>query len=330
LAPGRWVLPSAAFTLTFALLAIVQVIVERPMLLAERYRTGAGWLEIPILAGWAFFLVTRMLEPTAAPRWRGRLWALFSAVFFGQLLLGMLGMERMLMTGTLHLPIPALIIGGPLYRGEGFFMPILLTITLLLAGSAWCSHLCYIGAWDNTCSRLRRRAAPEIARLGGGRRRLLRWGTLLLVTLAALLLGRSGLPAAWAIAAAALFGVLGVAVMLVWSSRTGVMAHCAWYCPIGIVTTRLGRLNPFRIRVTDRCTRCGACSAACRYDALTVADVQSGRPDASCTLCGDCLAACRYDSLEYRFPGLGPEGARGLFLVLVVSLHALFLGVARI
>ncbi len=321
----------AAFFLTAALLAVVQVKVANPMLLAERYWPGAGWLEIPLLAGWAAFLVTRMRDPALAPKWRGRLWALFSLVFFSQLALGLLGLTRMLMTGKLHLPVPALILGGPLYRGEGFFMPILLGATLLLVGPAWCSHLCYIGAWDHAASRLRRkRPLPALARDGGGRRRLLRWGTLLLVAGGALLLRWSGWGTGYAVAGGAVFGLAGVALMATWSARTGVMAHCSWYCPIGIVTTRLGMVNPFRLRVTEACTRCGACSLACRYDALTPADVERGRPNRSCTLCGDCLAACRHSSLEYRFPGLSPAAARTLFLVVVLSLHAVFLGVARI
>ena len=301
------------------------------MLLAERFLPGAGWAEIALLAAWAAFLAWRMIPVRDAPRWRARLWSLFSLVFFGQLALGLAGLERLLMTGKLHLPVPALIVGGPLYRGEGLFMPILFAATVLLVGPAWCSHLCYIGAWDNGCSRLARRAPlPAIAFDGGGRRRLGRWATLALVAGTALTLRSSGAPGAVAAALGGAFGLLGVALMLWWSRRTGLMAHCAWYCPIGLLSTRLGKVNPGRIRVTERCTRCGACSLACRYDALTKADVEAGRPNASCTLCGDCLAACRHDSLEYRFPGLAPATARAAFVAVVTALHATFLGVARL
>jgi polyferredoxin len=60
------------------------------------------------------------------------------------------------MTGELHLPIPALILAGPVYRGEGLFMPVLYTVTILLVGPAWCSWLCYIGAWDDFAARRRK------------------------------------------------------------------------------------------------------------------------------------------------------------------------------
>lgn len=332
----RALLPAAvAFALAAALLAVVQAKVRihgrHPMLLAERFLPGGGWLEIPLLAAWAAFLVTRLLPVPEAPRWRLRLWSVFSAAFFAQLLLGLAGLERLLMTGKLHLPVPALILGGPLYRGEGLFMPILFSATLLLVGPAWCSHLCYIGAWDNGASRTARPGPlPAIALGGGGRRRLLRWAMLGLVAGGALALRRLGADGATAAAAGALFGLVGVAIMLLWSRRTGAMAHCAWYCPIGILSTRLGKVNPWRVRIGPGCTRCGKCSLACRYDALAKADVERGRPNASCTLCGDCLAACRHDAMAYRFPGLSGEAARTAFVVAVATLHAVFLGVARI
>jgi hypothetical protein len=63
--------------------------------------------------------------------------------------------------------------------------------------------------------------------------------------------------------------------------------------------------------------------------ALKPTDIERGRTGFNCTLCGDCLASCRQASIAYRFPGLSAETARRLFLVLVVSLHAVFLGVAR-
>jgi hypothetical protein len=47
-------------------------------------------------------------------------------------------------------------------------------------------------------------------------------------------------------------------------------------------------------------------------------------------LCGDCVGRCRDAQIGYRFPGLQPLQARALFIVMVVGLHASFLGVARL
>ena len=108
------------------------------------------------------------------------------------------------------------------------------------------------------------------------------------------------------------------------------MVHCTAYCPMGLVANLLGRLSPWRIRIDGDCTRCGACYSRCRYNALDDLRAEKGAPAISCTLCGDCISACAHGHIGYSFPGLSSEMARTAFLVLVVSLHALFLGVVRI
>ena len=121
-----------------------------------------------------------------------------------------------------------------------------------------------------------------------------------------------------------------VALLAVLSRRLGGMAHGSAWGPIGPRATLLGRLNPFRVRMTADCSRCGACSRACRYDALGPADLARGTPALSCTLCGDCSAVCAHQVLHYSFWGLGRDTSRALFVVLVTALHAGFLAVARI
>ena len=126
------------------------------------------------------------------------------------------------------------------------------------------------------------------------------------------------------------FGLVGVALMVFWSRRSGTLTHCTFYCPIGLLATVLGKLSPHRIRLADSCDACGACTKVCRYDALSEADIQKRRPALSCTLCGDCLGACPQSALAYRFPGLSPATSKALFISLAVSFHAVCLAVARI
>jgi len=135
------------FGLTAGLLVWARQASPLPVLLADRYLPGSGFAEILVLAVYASCVVRIILKAPRTARIRSRIWALFSLVFFGQLVLGLAGMERMLMTGDLHLPVPALILAGPVYRGHGLFMPILYGSTVLLVGPAWCSFLCYIGSW---------------------------------------------------------------------------------------------------------------------------------------------------------------------------------------
>lgn len=316
---------AVTFGLIFSALAVVQVKVQPSMLLAERFVPGLGWLEIAFLAVYGAVLCRVMLDPAQARRWRGRIWLLFSIVFFGQLILGLSGLDIFLMTGELHLPVPALILAGPVYRGEGFFMPVLFLSTVFLVGPAWCSHLCYIGAWDHLAAGRNR-----------GQEDLPKWAPYLraaiLVMTLVLALGLRMAGTSWSIgfALAAGFGLAGVGLMMFESRRRKQMVHCAVFCPMGLVSDLVGKLNPFRIRISSGCTKCGVCSSACRYGALRKEDIEKRKPGLSCSLCGDCISSCRHKQLSYTFPGLSDRAARVLFLILTVSTHSVFLGLARI
>ncbi|KHK03908.1 4Fe-4S binding protein [Desulfovibrio sp. TomC] len=316
---------AAAFWLAAGVLALARAKAPQPILLADRFFPGWGLLEITVLAGYAAWLTGRMLDAPRTGPLRSRYWAAFSLVFFGQLALGLAGETIFLMTGALHLPVPALIAAGPAYRGGGYFMPILYLATVLLVGPGWCSHLCYIGAADDACARLGRKTPkPLSARLGWWR-----LATLLLTVGGAVGMRLLGVPTLTAVWAAAIFGLAGLVVMATASRATGVMVHCTMYCPIGLVGNVLGKLSPWRIRIAAGCDGCGRCARVCRYLALGRADLDRGRPGSTCTLCGDCVGACPGSRIGFRFPGLSPAAARQAFFALVVALHAVFLGVAR-
>jgi polyferredoxin len=317
---------TAAFLITGLLLAIVQLKVEPAALLPERFVAGGGWIAALLLSTWAAWLTELMLDPKRQPAWRRRAWGLFSFVFFSQLAIGLLGHQRFLMTGELHLPVPALIAAGPLFRGEGLFMPILFSATVLLVGPAWCSHLCYIGAWDSALATSRHGRPSALPRFA----RFARLAILVAVLATAIGLRVCGASNALAIGLAAGFGLLGVGVMLAFSRRTGAMVHCLVYCPIGLLADVMGKLSPFRLKIGDACNKCGKCTKACRYDALAADDIARKRPALTCSLCGDCVGVCRDGQIGYRFLGLSPARARTVFVTMVAALHAAFLGVARI
>ena len=315
------------FGVTAGLLVWARQASPLPVILADRYLSGSGFAEILVLAMYAAFVAHIILKSQKTARIRSGIWALFSLVFFVQLVLGLAGLERMLMTGDLHLPVPALILAGPIYRGHGLFMPILYGATVLLVGPAWCSFLCYIGSWDDKASRVRS-APPRPVPLWATH--VLRPLLLLAIVGTALVLRSQGAPLYLAVGLALSFGLVGVAVMVTQSRRTGQMVHCTVVCPIGLISNLIGRISPWQIRVAQGCTMCGSCTRACRYSALKPADLERGRPGLTCTLCGDCVHQCPHSLIGYRFPGLSSSQARTAFLVLVVSIHAVFLGVARI
>jgi len=315
----------AAFLLAGVLFAVIQLVTRPAGILLERFLTAGGWWEGALLAVYAGWLADRLRDPHLARRLRPRVWLLFSVVFFAQLLLGLAGMEKMLMTGNLHLPVPALIAAGPLFRGGGLFMAVLFSASVLVLGPAWCSWLCYIGAWDDRAARAR----TEPATLPRWRNPA-RLGILAVVLAAAFALGRLGFSSVTAGWLAAGFGLTGVGLMVFCSRRTGHMVHCTLWCPMGWLATRLGKVSPWRLRIADSCTDCGGCTPACHFDALYPADVLARVPGEACTLCGDCVDHCPTESLEYRLPGMSPTRARTVFFVIVAAWHAVFLGVARL
>jgi polyferredoxin len=317
--------PIAAVLLTLSLVVPAELKTEPVMLILGRFVPGGSWVQAGLLALYAAVVAHWIMDPRVHARWRPWLWRLFSLVFFGQLALGLLGFERFLMSGALHPPVPAVILAGPLYRGGGLFMVSLLLGAVALAGPAWCSHLCYVGSWDDLASRARRRpgALPSW-------RHAARVGVLVAVLLAAISLRTLGVPPATAGWVALGFGGVGVLVMLGVSRRLGVMVHCLVVCPVGLVVNLLGKLNPFRLRIDPGCTRCGACTTACRYQALEPAQLEAGRPGLTCTLCAECLPRCSGRFLQLRLPGLGPERSRAVFVVMMAAMHAAFMGLGRI
>jgi len=295
-------------------------------LLFERFLKGGGWIEIVILSLYAGWLTTALVRSKNTTLLRRNVWTLFSVLFFIQLLLGIAGFSRFLMSGTLHLPIPAMLIAAPVYRGTfSFFMPLLFVITTLFAGPVWCSWLCYFGSWDFNAARTHKRAHHR------SRYHIITRVTVLVVLIAmAILFRRTHVPVGIAVAAGVLFGAAGVLIMITLSRKRGSMVHCTSYCPIGLIATTFGKINPFRIHLEAGCTSCGTCSTACRYGSLSPVDISKRKPGLTCTLCGDCIGTCPDKQIQYRIFGRSGPKVRTLFLTIVVIIHTIFIGFGRI
>ena len=349
------------FFVTGILLSLVQIKVSLPAILLERFIKGGGWIEILLLSVYASFVIHRMKDPGNIAYWRRLTWAAFSAVFFLQLIIGLFGFERFLMTGRLHFPIPALIILGMMYRMKISFMPVLFISTVVLSGPAWCSHLCYFGALDNLAASGRMGRLDNLAASGrmsrldnlaasgrmgrldnlaaSGRmgrnvtlrnKNIIKHSILGLAVPFTVVLRALKLPVLYAVISAGILGVAGVFIIVFISSRKKKMVHCVTYCPIGTIVMYLKYISPFRMFIDDRCNECMRCSSHCKYDALNVTDIKKRRPGLSCTYCGDCVAVCKSGSIKYRFFNMSPEKARNFYLIISISLHAVFFGLARI
>jgi len=317
-------LPVIVFILITGFLFVINIQLDKPLILLERFFPGFGWIEILLLAVYGAIVIYQMQDPLKVPRWRRITWLIFSFVFFSQLILGMAGVDnRFLMTGKLHLPVPAMILSGPIYRGQLSVMTILFFSTIILSGPAWCSQLCYFGALDNLAASVKRSSRPlkYVWHM-----KLVLLPVFILVTL---ILRWTGVTNFWVTIAGGIFGVAGLALIAILTSRKGKMMHCIYYCPVGTLVNYFRYINPFRMRIRESCTQCMLCTAYCNYDALNQSDIEKGRPGITCTYCGDCLSSCKENSIQYKFFNLAPDRARNLYLIITITLYCVFMGLAR-
>jgi len=321
---NKLLLPVLVFLITALMLVIVQIKVDTPIILLERFFKGGGWFEIPLISFYGAVVIFHMQDQYKVPKWRRLSWVIFSIVFFSQLFIGIAGIEECLMTGKLHLPIPSMIMVGPVYRGEISFMTILFLSTIILSGPAWCSHLCYFGAFDGAAASLESREKPLKNKMG------FKHAFILILVVIIIILRILRIAPLYATIGGLLFGTIGLVLILFFSSRKGKMIHCIYYCPIGTIVNYLKFINPFRLRINTNCTFCSHCSDVCKYDALSMGDIRRKKPGLTCTLCGDCLQVCETNSIYYKLFNLKPETARNIYLVLTICLHTIFLALARI
>lgn len=311
------------FSITFLLLTIIQVVPSRPMLLAERFIPGSGWIEVVLFSFFAIWMAEKLNTTSDYSKWRKRIWVSFSIFFFLQLLLGLLGVEECLMTGKLHFPIPAMILGGPIYRGELTFMVFLFVGTVILSGPAWCSQLCYLGSLDLLLSGIKNK------RFDAKNMLKIKYSILILFISFVLILRMIHVSHLYAITFASLFGLSGIAIMLIYSLKTKRMIHCTYFCPIGSVVSLTKWINPFRVKITPTCDQCMKCTVTCKYNALQIQNIKDLKPGITCTNCGDCLSVCHVNALQYQFFKCSPERSRRIYIGLVVVIFSVFFAVAR-
>ena len=319
-----YILPMAVFSFVLMVLIPIQIMVERPMLLLERFIQYGGWIEIAVVASYGAFLAYKMQDVRQSAKWRKISWTIFSIWFFTQLTLGILVDSTFLLTGELHIPVPAMMLGGPVYRGEKSIMTLLFLSTILLSGPAWCSQFCYFGAMDSLFSR--KKSVSKKNRINI----YVKTGMPFLVIITALIFRLFNVDALIAIIAGISFGLVGLVVILTWTRKTGKMMHCIVYCPIGTIVNYTKYISPFRLKISQECTMCMKCSTVCKYEALGRADLEVNKVGHTCTLCGDCLATCNSNAITYKFLNFSPINSRNLYLFITISLYAIFFAMGRI
>ena len=97
--------------------------------------------------------------------------------------------------------------------------------------------------------------------------------------------------------------ILPVLILLaaLWRRRL----YCTALCPAGTLLGLISRFAVFRIRIDNRCVKCGKCVKVCASGCI---DIASGTVDNErCVRCMNCLAACPTGSIGFRrvLPGKG-------------------------
>ena len=89
---------------------------------------------------------------------------------------------------------------------------------------------------------------------------------------------------------------VSVFLLIVVSAVFVYRSFCRFLCPLGAIYSFFNRIAVFGIRVDEhKCTRCGACTRACKMDADEVNDRE-------CIRCGECREVCPTGALDGRPP----------------------------
>lgn len=89
---------------------------------------------------------------------------------------------------------------------------------------------------------------------------------------------------------------LVILVVTVFSSVVIYRPFCRYACPLGAFYGLFNKISFLRLRVdNDKCTKCGACKAACKLDISVFKNPAS----IDCIRCGDCKAVCPHEAISF-------------------------------
>lgn len=194
---------------------------------------------------------------------------------------------------------------------------VLVIISVLFLGSAWCSVCPWNALADWLVKRRLWRRPGRTVSLNLRAPRLLRrvWPALLL------LVGLTWLELAWGATASpvltavlALVMVMLAAVCLVLFERK---AFCRYYCPVGRTIGFYSQLAPVELRSVDPdvCRRCTTLECYHGTDVIEPCptNLTMGRFAQStyCTSCGNCVLSCPYRNVAWRLRSLAAEARVG-------------------
>lgn len=225
-------------------------------------------------------------------------------------------------------------VAGGHSRSFSFYVVGILVLTGTVIGRVVCGFMCPFGLVQDLLYRIR---VPKI-RIPGAvdkKMRLIKYGILFIVVMAIpavvssingisepffckylcpagtleagipLMLKNENLRAAagslfiWKVLVLAVFIAVAVTISRCW---------CKYLCPLGAFYALFSKVAIFSLEIDkNRCTGCGACTAACPMDI----DVQKDIGGAECIKCGKCSSVCASSCIHVSVCGLNKESGFG-------------------
>jgi NosR/NirI family transcriptional regulator, nitrous oxide reductase regulator len=82
-------------------------------------------------------------------------------------------------------------------------------------------------------------------------------------------------------------------VVLLIISLFGRFPWCKYVCPLGALLSIFSRFTLFKIKITDKCSNCGACkNLYCEHGAIRSGETKPVINQMECVRCGDCISHC--------------------------------------
>ncbi len=87
-----------------------------------------------------------------------------------------------------------------------------------------------------------------------------------------------------------------IAILVVWKKRI----FCTTVCPVGTLLGVLAKYGVFRLRLTNKCVKCGLCVKTCPSGCI---DPAAGTLDNErCIRCLNCISTCRLHAVKFGLP----------------------------
>jgi ferredoxin-type protein NapH len=173
---------------------------------------------------------------------------------------------------------------------------VLILATSLVAGRLFCGYICPLGAAQELVSKFVKDQVHVDVKISEKVRAAVFVGFIVLgIGLAtAVAFNPFRIVAPWldTFKLAALVVVVAVGIFVY-------RPYCMLICPFGFLMNLTSRIGLLKLKVSESCIDCGACTKKC-----PTGQAKKGSTMAECYWCGQCLKACKKDAIGMSGPGL--------------------------